>query len=326
MGTPQTPHHETTAGRHNGGMPTTLAASSAPAGHAAAVRYLVGEWFAQHRRELPWREPGCSPWGVLVSEIMLQQTPVVRVLPRWLEWMDRWPDPAALAEAPTADVLRAWGRLGYPRRALRLQECARALVAEHEGAVPADEESLLALPGIGTYTAAAVLSFAFHRRATVLDTNVRRVLARVFDGMALPPPHLSRVERDRADALVPADPEDAAVWAAASMELGALVCTARSPQCQDCPVVRLCAWNRAGLPPDEHSHLRRRQAWHGTDRQTRGAVMALLRSEGTFSHGQLIARIEAPAGQVDRCLLGLCSDGLAVRVEAEGTRYYRLPE
>src|SRR5699024_4997249 len=130
----------------------------------------------------------------LVSEVMLQQTPVVRVEPVWREWMARWPTASGLAEAPTADVLRAWGRLGYPRRALRLQDCARALVERHAGDVPERFEDLLALPGVGAYTAGAVTAFAFGRRAVVLDTNVRRVLGRVFDGDALPHPHQTVAE------------------------------------------------------------------------------------------------------------------------------------
>src|SRR5690606_7452204 len=137
-------------------------------------------WFDHAARDLPWRRPECSPWGVLVSEIMLQQTPVVRVLPAWMSWMERWPTPAHLAAASQADAVRAWDRLGYPRRAKRLWECAGEIVRRHGGEVPDDEEELLALPGIGAYTAAAVRSFAFGRRAVVLDTNVRRVIARAW--------------------------------------------------------------------------------------------------------------------------------------------------
>lgn len=287
-----------------------------------------------HRRDLPWRAPTRTPWGVLVSEVMLQQTPVVRVLPRWLEWMEKWPAPADLANAPTADVLRAWDRLGYPRRALRLQECARTIVERHNGEVPDDETALLALPGIGEYTAAAVISFAFGRRATVLDTNIRRVLARVVDGVALPPPHLSSAERSRARALVPHTDADAAVWAAGVMELGALVCVARNPHCEQCPVVNLCAWNQAGLPPDALASQRRTQGWHGTDRQVRGAVMGLLRRPPevsqrgpiTLTLAEITATlpdsgVHTDEHQLSRCMTGLVHDGLAV-VESGG---YRLP-
>ena len=300
--------------------------------HASPLVDRIVDWYAENGRDLPWRRPDRSPWGVLVSEIMLQQTPVVRVLPRWREWMTSWPTPAHLAQAPTADVLRAWDRLGYPRRALRLQECARAIVERHGGEVPDDEAALRALPGIGDYTAAAVRAFAFGRRAVVLDTNVRRVIARAAGGTALPPPHLGAAERARAAALVPDDDAAAARWAAASMELGALVCTARSPHCEECPVVRRCVWNAAGLPPDEHAERRRTQAWHGTDRQVRGAVMALLRAhDGGLARAQVVTRLGAGAGathgslpddaQLDRSLAGLVADGLAV---LDGNRY-RLP-
>jgi len=287
----------------------------------------VVAWYDRNGRDLPWREPACGAWGVLVSEVMLQQTPVARVLPRWREWLATWPEPADLALAPTADVLRAWDRLGYPRRALRLQECARAIVERHGGAVPDDEAALRALPGIGEYTAAAVRAFAFGRRATVLDTNVRRVIARAVAGTALPPPHLSAVERERAAALVPSDDHAAARWAAASMELGALVCTARSPRCEECPVVGRCVWNAAGLPPDEHAGRRRSQGWHGTDRQVRGTVMALLRAHDAVAGPELVARLRETlptgldAAQVERSLSGLVADGLAV---LDGDRY-RLP-
>ena len=140
-------------------------------------------WFAQARRDLPWREPDVTAWQILVSEFMLQQTPVARVAPIWLDWVARWPTPSATAAAGAADVLRAWGRLGYPRRALRLREAAATIVALHGGAVPDDEAALRALPGVGAYTAAAVRAFAFGRRSLVLGVNVRRVLARVADGV-----------------------------------------------------------------------------------------------------------------------------------------------
>lgn len=216
-------------------------------------------WFAVHARDLPWRSPDCSPWGVLVSEIMLQQTPVVRVLPRWREWLERWPTPADLAAAPTADVLTAWDRLGYPRRALRLQEAARAVVERHDGRVPADPAALRALPGIGEYTAAAVASFAFGIPETVVDTNVRRVIARAVAGEALPGRSLTRAEMRRAQALMPEDPTRANAWNAAVMELGALVCTARSPACERCPLAETCAWVAAGSPPPVE--VPRGQAW-----------------------------------------------------------------
>ena len=143
-------------------------------------------WFARHARDLPWRAPGTTPWSVLVSEIMLQQTPVARVVPAHQKWLARWPTPAALASEPAGEAIRQWGRLGYPRRALRLHETATIVTERHGGSVPADIDALRALPGIGSYTAAAVASFAFGQRHAVLDTNVRRVLARLFTGQPRP--------------------------------------------------------------------------------------------------------------------------------------------
>ena len=280
---------------------------------AIALRTAVLDWFAAHGRELPWRDPTCTPWGVLVSEVMLQQTPVVRVEPAWHHWMTRWPAPADLASARTADVLRAWDRLGYPRRALRLQECARAIVREHGGEVPMTEAALLTLPGVGAYTAAAVVAFAHRGRSVVLDTNVRRVLARAVDGAALPAPTQTAGEYRRAAALVPDDDSTAATWAAASMELGALVCTARSPRCDVCPVADLCSWRAAGYPDDEHAHRRRSQAWVGTDRQARGRIMAELRASDHPVPAGVLARLWPEDVQRERALAGLIVDGLVVR-------------
>nr|WP_248256754.1 A/G-specific adenine glycosylase [Georgenia sp. EYE_87] len=287
------------------------------------LHHAVLAWYAANARDLPWRRPTTSPWGVLVSEIMLQQTPVVRVLPAWESWMARWPTPVDLAAASPADVLRAWDRLGYPRRALRLQECARSITTVHAGRVPDTEDELLALPGVGAYTAAAVAAFAHGRRAVVLDTNVRRVLGRVMDGRALPAPSLGRAERARAAAHLPAGTKESVRWNVGVMELGALVCTARAPRCEACPLAGSCAWVAAGRPADEHVHRRRTQAWHGTDRQVRGRIMAHLRAlpDGVpASRDELLAAGAggaAPAaladpGQPARALASLLADGLVV--------------
>ncbi|WP_407643105.1 HhH-GPD family protein [Actinotalea fermentans] len=278
-------------------------------------------WYPGAARDLPWRASDRTPWGVLVSEVMLQQTPVARVEPVWRAWLDRWPTPAALAEAPTADVLRAWGTLGYPRRALRLAACARAVVEHHGGALPTTEAELRALPGIGAYTAAAVVAFAHGRRAVVLDTNVRRVLARTLGGQGLPPAHLTRGEQSRADAVWPADDARAAAWSQAVMELGALVCTARAPRCAACPVASSCAWRAAGSPPPTTAP--RTQAWTGTDRQARGRIMAVLRDAvGPVGEGALTAAWPHDAEQRARALAGLLADGLVARA-GDG---YGLPE
>ncbi len=280
----------------------------------------VLDWYADHARDLPWRRPGTSPWGVLVSEIMLQQTPVARVLPAYLDWLQRWPTPAALAADPPGEAVRAWGRLGYPRRALRLHEAARAIVDQHAGEVPTSYDDLLALPGVGSYTAAAVASFAFGGRHAVLDTNVRRVLARAVSGRALPAPTLTAGERRLAEDLLPEAPEVAAIWGVAVMELGALVCTARAPRCADCPLATRCAWRSGGLP--EPDIRRPGQRYAGTDRQVRGRLLAVLReAEGTVPASALEAVWD---DDVQRCraLAGLVEDGL---VEPTGTGDFQLP-
>jgi len=281
----------------------------------------VLDWYTGAARPLPWRDPSCSPWGVLVSEVMSHQTPVARVEPVWREWLERWPTPADLAAESPGEVVRAWGRLGYPRRALRLREAAVAIVERHGGAVPEDEDALRALPGVGAYTAAAVSAFAFGRRTTVVDTNVRRVLARAVEGKALASPALTVAESALAASLVPLDPATSATWNVAVMELGALVCQARTPQCEQCPVLDLCAWVAAGRPAHD-GPPRRGQAWHGTDRQVRGAVLQLLRdSPGPLPRATLEAA-GPDAGQVDRCIASLVEDGL---LEPTGQGRYRLP-
>src|SRR6266568_2063864 len=203
-------------------------------------------WYARNARDLPWRAPGATPWAVLVSEIMLQQTPVARVLPEYLAWIARWPAPAALAAEPAGEAIRQWGRLGYPRRALRLHETATILTARHGGTVPPGLDALLALPGVGSYTGAAVASFAFGQRHAVLDTNVRRVLARLVAGQPAAAAAPSVAERRLAESLLPAEPAVAARWSVAVMELGALVCTAASPSCGACPVAPSRSPDRPG--------------------------------------------------------------------------------
>lgn len=266
-------------------------------------------WYAANARDLPWRDPAATPWGVLVSEIMLQQTPVVRVLPVWEQWMARWPDPAGLAAEPSGEAVRAWGRLGYPRRALRLHGCARAIVHRHDGQVPDSHADLLALPGIGAYTAAAVASFAYGRRHPVLDTNVRRVLARALSGVEHAPRTQTAAEVRLAESLLPVDPPVAARWSVAIMELGALVCTARTPRCGGCPIADGCAWRLAGRPAYD-GPPRRGQTYAGTDRQCRGRLLAVLRdSDGPVEKGALDV-VWDDAVQRERALDGLVADGL----------------
>jgi len=278
-------------------------------------------WYAQNARDLPWREPGASPWAVLVSELMLQQTPVARVLPVYRQWLTQWPAPADLAAVGTGEAVRAWGRLGYPRRALRLHAAAVAIVEKHGGQVPATYDDLLALPGVGDYTAAAVASFAFGHRHVVLDTNVRRVLGRAVAGVEFPVVSVTRAERDLARSLLPEDSSDAAAWAVSTMELGALVCTSATPRCVVCPVADLCAWRSAGYPAYD-GPPRRGQTYAGTDRQCRGRLLALLRETDEPVHRSRLEHVWSPADQRDRCLAWLVEDGLVARVSQDS---YALP-
>ena len=232
----------------------------------SALTAPILRWYQRSARTLPWRMPDAGPWAVLVSEIMLQQTPVSRVLPSYERWLLRWPTPSALATEPVGAAIAEWGRLGYPRRALRLHAAATVIDRDHDGEVPASYEQLRALPGVGEYTAAAVLAFAHRRRAVVLDTNVRRVLARLLGGHRDAPPTLTRAERVTAQSVLPEDGESAARWSVAVMELGALVCTARNPVCGDCPVRDLCRWRQAGHP-GRTAAARRRPGYADTDRQ-----------------------------------------------------------
>jgi A/G-specific adenine glycosylase len=280
---------------------------------AQVIVARVLNWYAEHARDLPWRRPDATPWAIMVSEFMLQQTPVERVRQPWQAWLERWPTAASLAAAAPGDAVRAWGRLGYPRRALRLHQAAQMITNEFRGQVPEDRESLLKLPGVGPYTAAAIRSFAYGRREMVLDTNVRRVLARVGSGVAMPRATQTAQERTLAEDLIPHDPRRAARWAIASMELGALVCRARNPLCGVCPVRDLCAWHQAGNPPWV-GPPRRAQSYLGTDRQCRGAVLALLRSRQDPVEDQQLATAWQDVAQRKRALASLVRDGLVVPV------------
>jgi A/G-specific adenine glycosylase len=288
--------------------PDRAAPDRAASHQAAPDPGAILDWYATHQRDLPWRRPEATPWAVLVSEIMLQQTPVARVLPVYAAWLARWPTPASLAASPAGEAVRAWGRLGYPRRAIRLHATAQALVERHGGQVPASADALRALPGIGSYTAAAVASFAFGQRHAVLDTNVRRVLARLIGGRGLPSPSPSAAERRLAEALLPEPPAVAARWSVAVMELGALVCTAARPQCARCPVAASCAWRQAGHPED--GAPRRSQKYAGTDRQCRGRLLAVLRDCAGPVPGSRLEAAWADQLQRSRALDGLVADGL----------------
>ena len=271
-------------------------------------------WFAANGRDLPWRRPGFTAWGTLVSEFMLQQTPVVRVIPRLEEWLTRWPTPADLAAVPSGEAVRAWQSLGYPRRALNLHAAAVAITDRHGGIVPSDVDALLALPGVGDYTARAVAVFSFGHRHPVVDVNIRRVIARAVLGQGEPGP---AAKRDLADmeALLPERLEDARAFNVAMMELGALVCTARSPKCDACPIAAQCAWRAAGYPEFEGKRAPVQKRFEGSDRQVRGLILRELRaSEVAVTQAELDG-VWPDAAQRARALAGLLADGLVVAVE-----------
>jgi len=291
---------------------------SGPSGSPVAA---LATWFGREGRDLPWRAPGLRTggpvrarrgdrhdlaWGVLVSEVMLQQTPVDRVLPVWSTWMTRWPDAPALSAESSGEAIRAWGRLGYPRRALRLHAAATEVTTSHDGRVPRDRELLLALPGVGDYTAGAVRAFAYGEPDLALDTNVRRVLARVVDGRDRPSPSVTVAERQMAAELMPE--QRGAHWMAALMELGARVCTARQPRCGQRPLSAGCRWLAAGRP--DSPAPRRQPAYEGSDRQARGALLGVLRAApGTVSQASVDAAWPDPV-QRARALDSLVADGL----------------
>jgi A/G-specific adenine glycosylase len=276
---------------------------------------LIG-FFSDHGRDLPWRRQDAGPWAVLVSEFMLQQTPVVRVLPVFAAWMQRWPRAADLATDSPGDAVRSWGRLGYPRRALRLHAAATAITNQHQGRVPATVPELIALPGIGEYTARAVAAFAFGARTPVVDTNVRRVLSRAVNGRDSIRQAATPADRRQLETLLPTEPAAAARFSAAVMELGALICTAAAPRCADCPIADGCAWRAADYPAA--TAARSVQTWAGTDRQVRGRIMALLREAQHPVPRQAIDVVWPDSEQRGRCVASLIADGLAAEL-ADGS-------
>lgn len=275
----------------------------------------ITDWFKRNKRDLPWRKT--DAWGVLVSEIMLQQTPVQRVLPIYNEWMKRWPTPADLAAATPAEVITAWGRLGYPRRALRLHECAKEITENHKGVIPSTEIELRKLPGVGEYTSAAIVAFAFKGSSLVLDINIRRLFSRLYKGEEAPTTAPTKAERVEYAEYVPK--KGAHIWAAATMELGALVCTAKNPLCGRCPVADSCQWRSLDYPRTER--VKRTQSWHGTDRQCRGTIVQALRENDLLTKKQ-IQLLWDVTSQVDKALLTLLDDGL---IEARGRNTFSLP-
>lgn len=276
----------------------------------------ITQWFAKNKRDLPWR--ATTPWGVMVSEFMLQQTPVARVLPKWNEWMARWPTPAELAIATPAQVITAWGRLGYPRRALRLHESAKIIVRDFNNEVPESEEILRSLPGIGDYTAAAISAFAFGANTLVMDVNIRRVLVRVLDGKEHPTSSPTVRERESRLAILPRHNADN--WAAATMELGALICTSKNPSCNDCPIISQCKWRKNGYPQTEL--VRKSQDWQGTDRKCRGTIVQALRENESLTLSAL-KKLWPEESQVEKALVTLLVDHL---IEEHSRSRFRLPQ
>lgn len=254
----------------------------------------------------------------MVSEVMLQQTPVARVEPVWREWLDRWPSPSDLARASKAEVVTAWGRLGYPRRALRLHGAAIQIVADHQGEVPQDLDDLLSLPGIGDYTARAIRTFAFGIPEPVVDTNVRRVVARARKGNGEAGPPRVRSDREELWDVLSAEDTDTQVQGAkAIMELGATICTARTPRCEECPLAQACTWRSAGYPEYVGPTAPTQARFEGSDRQVRGIILRELRHSDTPVPEDFLASLWRDHSQFQRALESLVSDGLAMR-ESEG--------
>jgi A/G-specific adenine glycosylase len=277
----------------------------------------IADWYAAGHRDLPWRRPGFTPWGTLVSEFMLQQTPVARVIPALERWLTRWPTPADLARVPPGDAVRAWERLGYPRRALALHSAATVIAERHDNQVPADVDTLLALPGVGPYTARAVAAFAYGVRTPVVDTNARRVLARAVRGHGEAGPARTTADLAEMDAVLPVDPARARLVNAGVMELGQTVCTARAPRCDECPLREVCAWRAAGYPLYDGRRAPVQKTYEGSDRQVRGLVLRELRGSDTAVPATVIAGLWPDAEQLDRAVRGLVGDGLVVRVDGD---------
>lgn len=285
------------------------------------IQPVLAKWFRANARELPWRESDVTPWQIFVSEVMLQQTPANRVATAWTEWIDRWPDPTSTADATPAQILRQWDRLGYPRRALHILDAAKVVTQEFAGVMPATYEELVALPGIGDYTANAILAFAYNRKSVVLDTNIRRVIGRVWHGQERPSQTISKIEKEFAASLVPSSHKAASNWSASVMEFGALVCTARNPQCDTCIIRANCSWKLNGFPKSEQ--VRKTQKFEGTDRQVRGRIMKVLKDSKSAVEKSAFTNSSVDARQRNRALDSLINDGL---VEVTRNGKFRLPQ
>ena len=264
------------------------------------------EWARDRLRDLPWRRTR-DPWCVLVSEVMSQQTGIDRVVPKYLAFIERFPTPDSCASAPLGEALALWSGLGYPRRCRNLHDAARMIVDRHGGRVPLELEALLALPGVGAYTARAVLSFAAGHDVGVVDTNVARVLSRLLDS-----PLGARDAQRVADAVVPAG--RSWEWNQALMDLGSTVCRARRAECDACPVEAWCAWEDGPDPAPASALTSKPQPrFEGSDRQARGRLMRRL-AEGAVRRVD-VARVMGLSGDVERAgrlLDALVSERLVV--------------
>jgi A/G-specific adenine glycosylase len=315
-------------------------ASQAASERIAQVHALLLQWYALEKRDLPWRATH-DPYAILVSEIMLQQTQVDRVLPKYHQFLAAFPTLADLAHAPTADVISVWAPLGYNMRAVRLQSIARQVLAEHNGRLPDTIEELLTLKGIGRYTAGAIACFAYHKQVATVDTNIRRVLHRIFLGLDAPEPKFSDAQLlPLAEHVLPQG--EAYNWTQALMDLGATICTSNNPRCPQCPVQEVCA---AYAEMSQHSlfpsgtvlrQLRKvaekkpgysSQPFTSTNRYFRGRIVDLLRSLPANERISLIElgpRVKSEFNNTDLPWLqtvvrGLAKDGLVDYTE-EGVR------
>jgi A/G-specific adenine glycosylase len=286
------------------GMVRSKPSATGRAPAAAELRAVLLEWYRRRPHDYPWRTANPDPYAVLVSEVMLQQTQAARVAPAYRAFLERFPDVGALSSAARAELLRAWGGLGYPRRALALREAARAIVRHHDGRVPSDPAVLRTLPGVGPYTAAAVASIAFGVPVAAVDTNVRRVTARVVHGTD-PGGITPRQLQADADAMV--DPASPGEWSQALMDLGRFVCRP-VPRCGECPLASGCRWNLEGGSP--RPAARRQPTFEGSERQARGRVLAVLRERGGATVGELAAETGMPVARTSSAATGLAADGL----------------
>lgn len=290
--------------------------------HSRSLAEPVISWFASEQRDLPWRREGFTPWGQLVAEFMLQQTQVDRVIPRLQLWLERWPTPGDLAIDSPAEAIRLWDRLGYPRRALWLHRAAVEIVERFGGEVPPSVDDLLTLTGVGDYTARAVAVFAFGQHHPVVDTNTRRVIARAVEGLsAAAAPNTAR-DLAMMDALLPADPHESVDFNAGMMELGAIICTAKKPRCDECPIVQECAWANAGFIDNSPARRKAQAKFEGSDRQARGQMMVELREHGSATTERLLSLVDDPA-RGHRALESLARDQLIV---AKTDSSWQLPQ